>query len=99
MAENGPLVCRVCQGHHFTIKYEATYEYSYRIDENAPGWKNTDEFLPFLYDTREQKDARQYLQCEGCGTQYPCYFNQWDREIGVKALEDAIQAAGPVPES
>ena len=101
MADSPSLTCRACNGGSFVIKYEATYEYSYIIDADAPGRKNTVEFLPFLYDRREQKSARQYLQCRSCGAKYPCYFNEWDpgRAIGVQILQQAIDAgAEPEPE-
>lgn len=92
MADSKPLVCPVCNGHDFLLKYEASYVYSYVIDADAPGLKNNAEFLPFLYDNREQTAAGQYLQCGGCHTKYPCYFNDWDGQISTKALQDAINA-------
>lgn len=67
------LVCPVCQGKNFQIKYEASYVYSYNIDLDAPGLKNTTEFLPYLYDSRTQTDAKQYLQCNVCQAQYPSH--------------------------
>jgi hypothetical protein len=50
------------------------------------------EFLPFLYDDREQKNGRQYLECTRCGARYPCYFNQWDGKVSCKTLHEAITA-------
>ncbi|HYH02711.1 MAG TPA: hypothetical protein VEC37_06385 [Bacillota bacterium] len=91
------LICPSCQGQHFVLKYEAAYVYSYLIDTNAPGKHNNEEFLPFLYDNREQTKALQYLQCRDCGQKYPCYFNQWDQSIGVKVLQDAVKSP-PTPD-
>ncbi|EMS72012.1 hypothetical protein [Ruminiclostridium cellobioparum] len=84
------LECPNCKGHNFLIKYEATYVYSYNIDSDAPGFKNTGEFLPFMFDKREQKDAHQYLECKTCGNQYPCYLNEWDNKTGILKLQKAV---------
>lgn len=84
------LVCPVCNSSSFLLKYEATYVYSYVIDSDAPGLNNSQEFFSFLYDDREQKETKQFLECDSCGATYPCYFNQWDNQIGIKALQDAI---------
>lgn len=90
MDDKNLLQCPNCGGHNFLIKYEATYVYSYNIDSNAPGYKNTEEFLPFMYDKREQKDARQYLECKECCLQFPCYLSAWDNKIGGQELQRAV---------
>jgi len=69
-------VCPNCKGRIFTAKYEASYVYSYVVDSDAPGIKNHKELLPYLFDNREQKDAKQYVECNGCGMQYPCFFDK-----------------------
>lgn len=85
------LKCPVCGSSQFMLRYEARYVYSYCIDSNAPGLKNDEEFLPFLFDGREQKEARQYIECDTCCSKYPCYFNQWDKSIGIRYLQDALR--------
>jgi hypothetical protein len=55
------LVCPSCGGRKFTAKYEASYLYSYVVDSDAPGLKNDKEFLPFLFENREQMDAGSIL--------------------------------------
>lgn len=90
MNEKRILECPNCSGHNFQIKYEATYVYSYDIDSDAPGLKNTDEFLPFMFDRREQKDAHQYLECKSCQKQYPYYMNEWDEKAGIEELQRAV---------
>ncbi|NLK28189.1 MAG: hypothetical protein GX306_07590 [Clostridiales bacterium] len=64
-------ICPVCNSNDLTLKHEASYVYSYLIDQDAPGLKNTDQFLSYLYDRREQKDSREYIECNQCGVQYP----------------------------
>lgn len=63
--------CPVCDRNELTMRYEASYVYSYIIDNDAPGRMNTDEFLSYLYDKRELKESRTYIECNICGTQYP----------------------------
>ncbi len=72
--ESSQILCPSCKSNKLTAKYEAKYVYSYIIDSNAPGLKNEEELLPFLYDNREQVEARQYIKCESCGKQFPCFF-------------------------
>lgn len=86
------LFCPICKTSNFLIKHQATYVYSYVIDSDAPGLNNSEEFLPFLYDNREQIDTKQYLECSGCGAVYPCFFNEWDRKVGLQELQYAINA-------
>lgn len=66
--------CPVCNSNEMTLRYEASYVYSYVLDEDAPGHKNEEEFLSFLYDRREQKDDKTYIECNKCGAQYPYTF-------------------------
>ena len=84
------LVCPNCSGQDFLIKYEATYVYSYNIDSDAPGLKNSEEFLPFLFDKREQKDANQFLECKNCGKHFPCYLNEWNGKASLQELQRAV---------
>jgi hypothetical protein len=73
MQEHG-YRCPICDNNDMTLRYEASYVYSYILDADAPGLKNSDEFLSFLYDKREQKDTRTYIECNNCKTQYPYTF-------------------------
>ena len=93
MHHNTRIVCPICSADHFTLKYQATYEYSYKIDGNAPGVNNIIDLLPYMYDKREQKDANQYIECNICGTNYPCYFDKWTEGITSKMIQEAITSA------
>ncbi|HWR09121.1 MAG TPA: hypothetical protein VN379_19870 [Sporomusa sp.] len=46
-----------------------------------------------MYDTREQKDAKQYIECKTCGTNYPCYFDKWTEGVTAKMIQEAIASA------
>lgn len=84
---NSRFICPACKSDDLTVKYEASYVYSYCLDKDAPGLKNKEEFLPFLYDKREQKEARQYIECNVCKAQYPCFFDEGGEGIDFNILE------------
>ncbi|NLP30644.1 MAG: hypothetical protein GX363_05880 [Clostridiales bacterium] len=84
------LICSRCNSNSFEIKYEATYVYSYLLDSDAPGLKNREEFLSYMYDNREQKSSKQYIECRSCKTRYPCYYTEWKDDISVEGLQRII---------
>ena len=86
------LKCPECNSNKFYAKYEATYVYSYFIDSDKPGRNNKNEFLPFLFDNRELKDSKEYVQCCNCGKQYPCNFSENHKGIDFTILQKAIRA-------
>lgn len=88
-----PIICPVCKDTHLILKYEATYEYSYILDSNAPGLNNEKELLPYMYDSREQKDAKQYLECNTCKTRYPCYFDKWTDGITSQMIQKTLSSS------
>ncbi|NLK74759.1 MAG: hypothetical protein GX288_05660 [Clostridiales bacterium] len=67
-------VCPICGSKDLTLRHEASYIYSYIIDSDVPGLKNSKEFHSYQYDKREQKDSRDYVECNLCRTQYPQQF-------------------------
>jgi glutaredoxin len=71
---NNEYICPICNSNDLILRHEASYVYSYVIDSDAPGLKNSEEFLSYLYDKREQKDSREYIECKNCGTQFPYTF-------------------------
>lgn len=84
------LVCPVCHNSRFVVKYEASHVYTYAVDSDAPGFKNTDEFLSFLYDSRELMKSDQYVECQACGTKFPCSFTVWNKDTSRDALQKAL---------
>lgn len=64
--------CPICNSNDLSLRHEASYVYSYKIDSDKPGTKNTDVFLSYEYDKRENTSSREYIECNQCGTQYPC---------------------------
>lgn len=90
MDANRSLTCPVCHNNRLVVKYEASHVYSYIIDTDAPGRKNTDEFLSFRYDKRELTDSDQYVECCSCGARFPCNIAVWNKETVLQELEAAI---------
>ncbi|MDD3170117.1 MAG: hypothetical protein PHC91_11730 [Eubacteriales bacterium] len=88
------IICPVCQQTSFVIKYEASHVYSYVVDSDAPGLRNQDEFLSFLYDKRELTNSKQYVECLSCGAKFPCRFNLWNKDTSMKDLQDTINKTG-----
>mgnify|MGYP000849812441 CR=1 FL=1 len=63
--------CPVCKNKNLILKHEASYIYSYVMDSDAPGIKNSEIFSPFLYDRRDQTSSKEYIECTKCKTKYP----------------------------
>lgn len=87
------IFCPVCDGNHLLLKYQATYEYSYVIDSDAPGLCNDKELRSYLYDNREQKEAKQFIECGTCGAEFPCYFGEWYGGVTAQSIQAAILSA------
>ncbi|HRS21625.1 MAG TPA: hypothetical protein P5510_07650 [Clostridia bacterium] len=81
-----PLICTKCSGRHFTVKREATYLYSYDLEN-----KNS-EALPFLFDNRELVDSHEYLQCEQCGARFPCTLDEYNSTINFTIEQKAVRS-------
>ena len=92
MHNSNILDCPLCHNNYFVIKYESTFVYSYVIDQDAPGIKNTNEFLSFMYDNRDKKESKQYIECQSCGSKFLCSFNQWNSSVGLEELQSIINA-------
>lgn len=91
---NETITCPYCHNSHFTAKYEATYVYSYHIDTSSMASSNSDDIpAPFLFDNREQKDFKQYIECDQCKTKYPCEFSLDTDKINYTILQKAIRAS------
>lgn len=90
MADSTQLTCPKCHGNQFIMKYEASYVYSYRLDDDAPGKYNVEEFRSYVYDNREQKDSKQYLECQTCGATFPCYCDEWPTHIKKADLQAVL---------
>ncbi len=87
------LQCPRCSGKDFTAKYESTYIYSYELGfpENDVDRSKT-YTLPFLFDKRDQKNTRQYVECNNCGAQYPCEFTLDSKELDFTIVKKAIHS-------
>ncbi|NLZ83819.1 MAG: hypothetical protein GX915_09155 [Clostridiales bacterium] len=67
-------ICPICNSNKLVLKHEASYVYSYLIDSDAPGLKNSETFQSYLYDRREQTESKEYIECYQCGTSFSPAF-------------------------
>jgi len=89
---NKHLVCPECKGVYFEMKREATFLYSYKINTPLTGeWSKKDDKLPFLFDSRELIDSREYLECKSCGTKYAHSIEKGSPKIHLTILQKAAR--------
>jgi DNA-directed RNA polymerase subunit RPC12/RpoP len=90
---NESIVCPKCNSENFEIKHEATYLYTYKINmTNANVEDEESENLPFLFDNREQTGFKEYIECNECGTKYPCCIDKVNQTIDLTIMKKAIRA-------
>ncbi|TCT16304.1 hypothetical protein EDC18_102321 [Natranaerovirga pectinivora] len=80
--------CPICKNNELIAKHEATYVYSYKL-ENDPN--STEEFIPFLFDTRDHLTSNQYIECPSCNTKFSCEFGDFNKGINMTILQKAIR--------
>lgn len=67
------LICPQCQSADFEVKKEATYIYTYELDNShSPTSARHYQPLPFLFEQRDMLSSKEYIQCKSCAGQY-CY--------------------------
>lgn len=87
------LICPKCNSKDFKMKRQATYVYTYEINTPESNINSSKEdSLPFLFDNREQTESLEYLECDSCGTHYPCPFFTDKQKIDLTILRKAIRA-------
>lgn len=69
--EDSKVKCPICNSNDLVLRREASYVYSYKLDSDKPGLKNSEVFLSYEYDKRENTNSREYVECNRCGTQFP----------------------------
>ncbi len=85
------LVCPKCNSKNFEVKHEATYLYTYKIDTVNVNDEEL-ENLPFLFDNREQTCFKEFIECNQCGTKYPCSFNKENQTVDLTIMKKAIRS-------
>lgn len=87
------LRCPKCSGTDFIARYESTYVYSYKIEPTENDTIDTvPDAVPFLFDDREQKGSRQYIECCSCKAKYPCEFTMDSKHVDFTIVQKAIRA-------
>ncbi|TCK98459.1 hypothetical protein EDC19_0881 [Natranaerovirga hydrolytica] len=82
------LSCPNCHHSNLIAKHEATYVYSYTLDKDNI---NDNEFIPFLFDTRDHIVSKEYLECSHCSSKFYCDFNTFDKGVNMTILQKAIR--------
>ena len=71
MSTQNHLICPKCQATDFEVKKEATYVYTYELDNSHSSYSTLSyEPLPFLFQEREMLGSNEYIQCKACYQQY-----------------------------
>lgn len=86
------IACPRCSSKNFSAKYESTYVYSYKIEPPNSAEPKEENGLSFLFDNREQKGSKQYIECLECKAQYPCEFTMDSKNIDFTILSKAIRS-------
>lgn len=87
------LSCPKCSGTYFTMKREAAYLYTYKIDTPDTTQRSKEEDgLSFLFDYREQLSDKEYLECESCKAKFPCELKLADEHVDFTILQKAIRS-------
>jgi hypothetical protein len=87
------LSCPKCNGTYFTMKREAAYLYTYKIDTpDTEHWSKENDGLSFLFDYREQLSDKEYLECEKCKAKFPCDLKMADEHVDFTILQKAVRS-------
>lgn len=93
MKVDNSLTCPKCSGTYFTMKREAAYLYTYKINTpDTEHWSKEKDALSFLFDYRERLNDKEYLECEKCKAKFPCEIKLADEHIDFTILQKAIRS-------
>ncbi|MDF2821797.1 MAG: hypothetical protein K0R15_2238 [Clostridiales bacterium] len=85
------LKCPNCSGNNFTAKYESAYVYSYKIDTTKICCENTNSYAaPFLFDDRQPKYSKQYIECDDCKAQFSAEFTLGSNEVDYLSFSSLV---------
>lgn len=85
------LKCPNCSGECFTAKYESAYIYSYKMDTTKINYGTTNTYAaPFLFQDRQPKYSKQYIECDNCNAQYPAEFTLDSNEVDSLSFSSIV---------
>jgi DNA-directed RNA polymerase subunit RPC12/RpoP len=88
-----PLACPHCSSKGLLLKDQATYVYSYKINENGEvDWTDEEGYVSYLFYNREQIDFTQFVACENCGQQFPYSLEKDQRGVDFVILQKAVRS-------
>lgn len=85
------LSCKKCNSNNFLLRKESTFIYSYKVNVTEIGLDDED-YLPFIFDNREEKERREFLECQDCKTTYPVRIEEKNNKIRLTILQKAIRS-------
>ena len=88
--------CPQCENGELFLKDEATYVYTYAIQEDGKvTWKDDDRYISYLFIDREQKNFNQIVQCNTCSKKFE-YLIESSEDMDMVILKKSIHSNGQV---
>lgn len=93
MNTENPIVCTKCNTKDFVMKREATYLYTYDIDNTniLKSLMNTEE-TPYTFNNREMVGEDDFLICKNCGERYSYSLDKVNSKIKLTIVQRAIRS-------
>ncbi len=90
------MKCPNCEKGNLLLKDEVTYVYLYDLaDDGKVKWQDQEGYTSYLFVDREQKDFKQYVQCNNCSEVYD-HIVERAHDMDMIILKKAIHSNGPV---
>ncbi len=90
------MKCPECKSGNLFLKDEATYVYTYDIQEDGKvKWKDDKGYQSYLFLDREQKDFNQYVQCNNCSQIFE-HIVEKEHDMDMVILKKAINSNGEI---
>jgi len=90
------MKCPKCKTGKLFLKDEATYVYTYDIQEDGRiKWKDDNGYLSYLFLDREQRDFKQYVKCNSCAQTFE-HIVERTENMDMIILKNAIHSNGEI---
>ena len=87
------LICTKCNSKEFVMKREATYLYTYAIDNiNLVESVISTEETPYVFNNREIIEEKDFLVCKNCGEKYSYSLDKVNSKIKLTIVQKAIRS-------
>lgn len=90
------MKCPECSKGKLFLKDAATYVYTYDIQEDGKiKWRDDNGYQSYLFIDREQKDFKQYVQCDSCGQIFN-HMVESTEDMDMVILKKAVHSQGEI---